>query len=116
MCSEKDPQRGWLQFLILRVVCETPSYGYEIIKKIDEMSHGRHTIKTGTMYTTLRRMENSGLLSSIWEKNQDAPDKRVYEPTAKGEEFLKKWFENLIESKAIIDSMIEFYNKKFGGK
>ncbi len=116
MCNEKDPQRGWLQFLILRVVCETPSYGYEIIKKIEEMSHGRHTIKTGTMYTTLRRMENSGLLSSIWKKNQDAPDKRIYEPTVKGEEFLKKWFENLIESKSIIDSMIEFYNNTFRGR
>jgi len=68
------------------------------------------------MYTTLRRMENSGLLSSMWEKNQDAPDKRIYEPTAKGEEFLKKWFENLIESRSIIDSMIEFYNNKYGGR
>jgi len=110
------PERRWLQFLILRVVCEKPMHGYNIIKAIGEISQGRHKIKSGTMYTTLRRMEKEGLLKSTWKKSKSGPDSRDYSVTKKGEEYLKKWLETIIERKKMMDKMVEFYNKHFGGR
>ncbi len=110
------PERRWMQFLILRVVFEEPSYGYEISRKIEELSRGRHKIKSGTMYTTLRRMEHDGLLSSNWLKNKDGPDKRIYRATKKGKGYLKKWLEAIMERKKMVDNMVKFYSKHFGGK
>ncbi len=113
--SEKYPEKSWLKFLILRVIFETPTYGYNIIQKIEEMSYGRHKIKSGTMYTTLRRMEKEKLVKSNWKKSKSGPNKREYHATKKGEEYLKNYLEIIIERKKMIDRMTEFYYKHFGG-
>lgn len=124
MCQNNDgchkgcgyPERRWLQFLILRAVCEKQTYGYDLIKSIEELSEGRHKVKSGTMYTTLRRMEKEGLLESDWKKSKSGPDSREYSITKKGESYLKNWLEMIIERKKMIDKMADFYKKQFGGK
>ncbi len=110
------PERRWLQFLILRVVCEKQTYGYDLIKSIEELSQGRHNVKSGTMYTTLRRMEEEGLLKSDWKKSTTGPDSREYCITKKGNSYLKNWLETILERKKMMDKMAEFYNKQYGGK
>jgi PadR family transcriptional regulator, regulatory protein PadR len=110
------PEKRWLQFLILRVVCEKSTYGYEIIKSIEEISQGRHKVKSGTMYTTLRRMEDEELLKSNWKKSESGPDSREYRITKKGESYLKNWLEMIIERKKMMDKMAEFYKNRFGDK
>ncbi len=114
-CKCGYPERRWLQFLILRIVYESPTHGYEILKKIEQISSGRHKVKSGTMYTTLRRMEQEGLLKSGWEKNDDGPDKRTYKTTKKGETYLKKWLEMVLERRKMMDKMAKFYEEHFGG-
>lgn len=116
-CHESHgyPERRWLQFLILRAVYEKPTYGYNIIKEIEEISYGRHKIKSGTMYTTLRRMEKEDLLRSTWKKSESGPDHREYNVTKKGEKHLKKWLEMIIERKKMVDKMVKFYYERFGG-
>lgn len=125
MCGETElqccgdpgyPEKRWLQFLILRVVCENPSYGYDIIKKIEEISEGRHQIKSGTMYTTLRRMEKDNLLTSVWKKSNSGPDSRYYEITQKGELLLKKWLEHIIARKKMMEKFVRFYFEYFGDR
>ncbi|MFW5953534.1 MAG: PadR family transcriptional regulator [Candidatus Natronoplasma sp.] len=108
------PEGRWLQFLILRVVCEESLHGYGIIKKIEELSEGRHEIKSGTMYTTLRRMEKKGLLKSEWEESESGPDKRVYSATNEGREHLKRWLEMIKERKRMMEKMTSFYEEEFG--
>ncbi|MFO7990925.1 MAG: PadR family transcriptional regulator [Thermoplasmata archaeon] len=108
------PEGRWLQFLILRVVCEEPMHGYGVIKRIEELSEGRHEIKSGTMYTTLRRMEKKGLLKSSWKESDTGPDKRVYSITEEGREHLKSWLEIIKERKRMMEKMTSFYEKEFG--
>lgn len=108
------PEGRWLQFLILRVVCEEPMHGYGIIERIEELSEGRHEIKSGTMYTTLRRMEKKGLLESGWEESDTGPDRRVYSVTEEGREHLKGWLEMIKERKRMMEKMTRFYEKEFG--
>ncbi len=110
------PERRWLQFLILKIICEKQTYGYDLIKSIEELSQGRHKVKSGTMYTTLRRMEKEGLLKSDWKQNKSGPDSREYKITEKGESYLKNWLEMILERKKMMDKMAQFYKTKFGGK
>lgn len=110
------PEGRWLQFLILRVVCEEPMHGYGIIERIEELSEGRHKIKSGTMYTTLRRMEKKGLLESDWKESDSGPDKRVYSITKEGREHLKSWLEMIKERKRMMEKMTRFYEEEFGGE
>ena len=113
--GNKYPEKSWLKFLILRVIFEKPTYGYNIIKEIEKISYGRHKIKSGTMYTTLRRMEKDDLLRSTWKKSESGPDRREYNVTKKGEKYLKKWLEMIIERKKMLDKMVKFYYEHFGG-
>ena len=71
------------------------------------MSSGRHKIKSGTMYTTLRRMEKEKLLISIWKKSKSGPDRREYSATKQGKEHLKNYLEIIIELCLVIESNIE---------
>ncbi|MDP2812253.1 MAG: PadR family transcriptional regulator [bacterium] len=115
-CSRGYPERSWVQFLILRVLYEKPSYGYKVVKLIKDLSEGRHQIKYGTAYTLLRRMEKNNLLISKWEKNKGAPDKRIYRVTRQGARLLKTWLEMIIERKKIMDKVISIYEKYFRDK
>ncbi len=115
-CCKKYPEKRWVQFLILRVVYETPSYGYKIVESIEDLTGGRHKIKLGSAYTLLRRMEKRGLLTSKWEKGKETPDKRIYRATKKGEQLLKSWLEAVIERREMMNKMVDFYQKHFGGE
>lgn len=122
MCTNKKdklnlnhqlPEKSWMQFVILRVICEEPSYGYKIIEDIETITGGYHKIKTGTVYTLLRRMEKKELLSSKWEGNKKGPDKRIYDVTQKGRQQLKIWLEMVVKRKPMVDNMVDFYNREF---
>ncbi len=115
-CCGKYPEKRWVQFLILRVLYEKPSYGYKIVESIENLSEGRHKIKLGSVYTLLRRMEERGLLVSQWEEGEKRPDKRIYRVTKKGEKLLKGWLEAIIERRKMMNKMVDFYKTHFGGE
>jgi DNA-binding PadR family transcriptional regulator len=116
-CWHHYPERGWIQFLILRLLYEKPSYGYQLIDMLDEKSSGLHRLETGSIYTLLRRMEHRGLLKSQWEEAENTgPDRRVYKVTKSGAEALKTGLQAVVRRKALMDDLTEFYKKKFEGK
>lgn len=113
-CWHNYPERGWIQFLILRILYEKPTYGYELIEALEEKSHGRHKLETGSIYTLLRRMEQRGLLESEWERSETTgPEHRVYKVTKSGTEALRSGLEAIIRRKTLIDDLTEFYKKNF---
>jgi PadR family transcriptional regulator, regulatory protein PadR len=107
------PERSWIQFLILRILYETPTYGYQLLNEIEVRSCGCHKLEPGSIYTILRRMEEKGLLASQWEKGDSGPDRRVYTVTDKGAEFLKAGLSTMVRRKQLFDDLIEFYERRF---
>lgn len=102
-----------IQVLLLRIIYEAPSYGYEIIDRVARFTSSEHTIKTGTAYTLLRRMEEKGLVRSNWEKNEAKHDKRMYTITPAGVVHLKTWLEFIMQRKVIINKLTRFYDAHF---
>jgi DNA-binding PadR family transcriptional regulator len=107
------PERSWIQFLILRILYETPTYGYQLLNEIDERSCGCHKLEAGSIYTVLRRMEEKELLASTWEKGNSGPDRRVYTVTEKGAGFLKAGLSTMVRRKQLFDDLIGFYERRF---
>jgi len=113
-CWHEYPERGWIQFLILRVLYENPTYGYKVLEALKEKSLGSYRLETGSMYTLLRRMEGAGLLESEWERSETAgPDRRVYRVTKRGTEALRSGLKSILRRKALMDDLIEFYRENF---
>jgi DNA-binding PadR family transcriptional regulator len=96
---------GELRFVILKLVAEKPSYGYEIIKAIEERLSGGYAPSPGVVYPTLTMLEEEGYATSSTESG-----KKLYTVTEQGLEYLKT---NQAMLKAIFGRMEEA-GKVFG--
>lgn len=113
-CKHSYPERGWIQFLILRILYENPMHGYRLLKELENRSFGCHRLEPGSIYTILRRMEARGLLTSKWERVETGPDKRIYKVTEAGSKILEEGLKTYVRRRALMEDMIAFYNKYFG--
>ena len=72
-----DVIRGYNDTMILFILMEEPSYGYEISKKIRALSEEKYIIKETTLYSAFTRMEKNGYVES-YSQNADNGKKRTY--------------------------------------
>jgi DNA-binding PadR family transcriptional regulator len=80
---ESPFQKGDLKYVILDMIKDKPRYGYEIIRALEERSHGFYTPSPGVVYPTLQMLEEMGYINGI---EQDG--KKVYSITKEGLQFL----------------------------
>lgn len=60
------PRISSLEEDILTVLAGQPLYGLQICKAIEEASGGSRELKIGSLYPSLHRLENKGLVSSFF--------------------------------------------------
>ena len=60
-----DVIRGYNDIIILFLLLNSPSYGYEISKQIRTMSEDKYIIKETTLYSAFTRMEKNGFIESF---------------------------------------------------
>jgi DNA-binding PadR family transcriptional regulator len=73
--------------LILLSLAGQPRHGYSILKDVEEMSGGRVTLSTGTLYGALRRLLDDKWIERF-EEDDAARDRHAYRLTAKGRQNL----------------------------
>jgi DNA-binding PadR family transcriptional regulator len=76
-------QRGDLKYIILQYIKEKPSYGYDIIRALEERFHGFYVPSPGTVYPTLQMLEEMGYVTLVEQEG-----KKVYTITEEGRKFL----------------------------
>ena len=79
-----DWLRGVLETMALAVVSEGETYGYLIAARLAEAGMG--TIKGGTLYPVLNRLERDGALASQWRQGEGGPGRKYYTITVAGRE------------------------------
>jgi PadR family transcriptional regulator PadR len=102
-----------VQLLILRTLYVSPMHGYGLLGEVNELLAGRRPMKTGSLYTILRRMEKAGLLESEWDEDPSRLDRRVYRLSKEGGEMLKDGRRRVEEQRRALDEMLAFYNEHF---
>ena len=94
---------------------EESSYGYELMERIEE-EFGFEEISPGSVYRTLRRMENEGLCTSEWdarvEEGGPPPRRRMYAITDAGEAYLKVWAEACEKYHRLMDQFAQVYGRR----
>jgi len=77
-----------LEALILGVLSEAERHGYEIAKRIRELSDTALAVGEGQLYPALHRLEKDGLVAATWVPQEGKPPRKVYRLTDEGTEAL----------------------------
>jgi DNA-binding PadR family transcriptional regulator len=90
---------GDLKLVILKLLSEEPSYGYQLMKKMEERLAGGYTPSAGVIYPTLTLLEEEGLASVT----TSTDNKKVYSVTQAGIAYLAANKERIEELLARLD-------------
>jgi PadR family transcriptional regulator, regulatory protein PadR len=84
MSATHDPQllKGVLSLLLLQLLAERESYGYEVVQRVHEI--GLTDIVEGTVYPALARLEREGRLTARLVSSTAGPARKYYRPTPAG--------------------------------
>jgi len=88
MAERRELIKGNIDSLLLSLIGQQPMYGYQILKDLEQKSHGYFRFKEGTLYPALHRLENGGLIVSKWEGLPSGRQRRYYYITEKGSRLL----------------------------
>ena len=80
-------KKGVLEMLVLEIICQGPTYGYELMTKLKVRSGDLFALKEGTLYPILYRLEDDGMIAASWSQGEGkcAP-KKMYAATEKGQQ------------------------------
>lgn len=90
-----DGIRGYNDMIILCLIYEEPSYGYEISREIKKRTDGDYIIKETTLYSAFTRLEKNGYIESFFGSETNGRQRTYYRITDSGkdyyEEKCKEW-------------------------
>ena len=75
---------GELRLVLLRLIAEQPRHGYDLIRAIEEMTHGSYAPSPGVVYPTLTMLQDMGLIR----ETEAEGSRKIFAITAEGEAHL----------------------------
>jgi PadR family transcriptional regulator PadR len=97
--------RGVLDMCLLALIAEEPSYGYEMVRKLEE----RHLplVSEGSIYPSLSRLQRQDLVEGyLVEVPGGGPPRKYYRIRPEGKERLDEWQTEWNELAVGVDSVL----------
>lgn len=82
-----DVMRGYNDFMILFLLLDEDSYGYEISRQIKQISEGKYIMKETTLYSAFTRLEKEGYIEAYYGTETNGKRRTYYRITKEGREF-----------------------------
>lgn len=101
-----DVIRGYNDTMILYLLLDQPSYGYEISKQIKNLSEEKYIIKETTLYSAFTRMEKNGYVESFSSDENGGKRRTYYRITDTGLQYYKGKCEEWKLTKDVIQNFI----------
>lgn len=101
-----DLLRGHTDTIILRLLADEDKYGYEITKLVHKHSQQQYELKEATMYSSLKRLENDGQITSYWGSETQGGRRKYYQITESGRELYKINKQNWDYAKQILGELL----------
>ena len=101
-----DLLRGHTDTMILKLLLSGDKYGYEISKLIHTTSRNEYELKEATMYSSLKRLENDGGITSYWGDETQGGRRKYYKITETGKKIYSENKENWEYAKRILDQLL----------
>ena len=87
---------GELRLVLLKLIADQPRHGYDLIRAVEEMTHGTYAPSPGVVYPTLTMLQDMGLIEEA--KGEGA--RKAFQVTAEGKD-------HLAENEEQVDALLE---------
>ena len=77
---------GELRLVLLKLIADQPRHGYDLIRAIEELTHGSYAPSPGVIYPTLTLLNEMGLI----EESGEAGSRKAYAATPDGRAHLEE--------------------------
>jgi PadR family transcriptional regulator len=84
-----DLPQGTLDLLILKTLALEPQHGWAISERIEQVSKDVLSIKQGSLYPALHRLERRGWIKAKWGASKNNRHAKYYELTKAGKKQLE---------------------------
>lgn len=101
--SAMAPRRSPLAMALLALVCEEPMHAYRMQQLIKERHKDDvvNVAQRNSVYQTIDRLLRDGLIAvRETTREENRPERTVYEPTAAGRETLRQWMRGMLSTPA----------------
>lgn len=102
-----DIIRGYNDTIILSILLEGDSYGYEISKNIRNITNEEYIIKETTLYSAFSRLEKNGFVESYFKDETFGKRRTYFKITEKGRVFYKEKCEEWKLTQNVINKFIK---------
>jgi PadR family transcriptional regulator, regulatory protein PadR len=94
-------RKGILELAVMGVLYHERHYGYSLVRVLTES--GSVSLKEGTIYPILARLNTDGLVRSEWVESDQGPPRKYYALTASG----RQLFDELSKEFALLISLVQ---------
>ena len=106
---ESQMLKGVIEGVILHIIKNNETYGYEIVEELKRS--GFYTMTEGTVYPILQRMTKKGYILATYKKSEIGPRRKYYYITNNGLEYLKNFYESFDQLNESVKNVIDSGNK-----
>jgi len=99
-----------IQPRLLLALAQKKNHGYELM---EILSREGDSPDAGSLYRTLRSLEEDGLVCSSWDTSNAGPARRVYELTDLGLDYLHTWAVDIRKTRQGLDDFLAEYRTCF---
>lgn len=101
-----DVIRGYNDTLILYMLLDGESYGYEISKNIKDLTDEKYIMKETTLYSAFTRLEKNGYIESFYRDESFGKRRTYYRITPLGISYYKEKCEEWQVTQEVINKFI----------
>lgn len=101
-------RRGTLELVLLSMLKDGDKYGYEIVRELFARSNGTYMLQEGSMYPSLYRLLDRGLISDRKEQVGKKRTRVYYHLTDAGEKYLEELIKGYYEIRGGVEAVINF--------
>lgn len=105
-----DVIRGYNDTIILSILLDNDSYGYEISKKIKDLSDEKYIIKETTLYSAFSRLEKNGYIESYYKDETFGKRRTYYKITEAGINYYREKCSEWELTKEVINRFVKEVN------
>jgi DNA-binding PadR family transcriptional regulator len=85
-----DLLRGHTDTIVLAILMNADRYGLEIYNRVLARTEERYELKTDTLYSSYKRLEKDGCVTSYWGDETQGGRRKYYRITDRGRELYRQ--------------------------